>query len=146
MSLTLLPDISRAVSELTRAQPEFAALAGGRLYTVVPAEKTFPLGRITTIGGQASSRPYWLQTSIVQVDIWADTRAAAHQVAETVRSISQDRFVGVHHLSGGVDCVIAGVTSGGLRESADTENPREGHHRVSFDLVITSHPDNTVGS
>lgn len=138
MSLTLLPDTAALTSQFLRDQSEVVALVGQRVYTVLPNTKTFPLVRVTRVGGSAGTTfAHWLDAPLFQVDVWADTAAVAFQVAETCRAALVQRFTGVHHFTG-VSGVVTSIDAGGITSGFDSEDPKRARDR--FDVVIHAHP------
>lgn len=134
----MMPNTAALLSRFMRAQPEVAALIGQRFYTVLPASKTFPLGRAMRIGGGLGTDfAYWLDAPLFQVDLWADTAAAAFDVAETCRYVLATRFVGVHDYLD-ISGVVTSVTVGGLVEGFDPDDPKKA--RDHFDVVVHAHP------
>lgn len=59
--LVLLPNTAALISAFLRDQDEVADLVGDRVYTVLPNNKTFPMVRVTRVGGSAGTRfAHWL--------------------------------------------------------------------------------------
>lgn len=81
-----LPDVTRLVSTYLRSVPEVAALIGNRVYSVFPKQLdpvlTFAL--VQRVGGfPPLSRPLVIDLAVMQLDTYAGTHAAAHELAAT---------------------------------------------------------------
>jgi hypothetical protein len=135
MTLTLLPDIERLLSTFLRAQPEVQAIVDDRVYTVLPANKIFPLLRLTRVAGApVMSRPLHLDQALVQVDAFGGSKRLAWQLAETCRAVTAQRLVGGH-----AEGVVTNVAFGGLSDLPDGEfDPPK--PRLLFTVTITAHP------
>lgn len=148
MSLTLLPDVAKAVSYFLRQQAEVTALVSDRVWTVIPAgvdaqtSPVFPLVRITRIGGRTTTGDaYWGAADLVTVDAFASTRSGAAALAETCRAALAQRFTGTQVIDGsGSTIVVSATDPGGIRDLSAGDNAPAGQHRSSFDVVVTSHP------
>lgn len=138
MSLTLLPNTAALTSQFLRTQAEVTALVGQHVYTILPNTKTYPLVRVTRIGGSPANRgAYWVDRPLFQVDCWATTAEQAHNVAETVRAVLAQRFTGLHTFTG-VAGVVSRIEPGGIREGFDPDDKTKA--LASFDVAITVHP------
>jgi len=136
--LVLLPNTAALISAFLRDQDEVADLVGERVYTVLPNNKTFPMVRVTRVGGTAGTRfAHWLDAPLFQVDVWATTAAPAFDLAETCRAALVQRFSGTYHFAG-VSGVVTSVEAGGISEGFDPEDP--GKARDRFDVVVMAHP------
>lgn len=148
MSLTLLPDVAKAVSYFLRQQAEVVVLVAERVWTVIPAgadahtSPVFPLVRITRIGGRTTTGDaYWGSADLVTVDAFASTRSGAAVLAETCRAALAQRFIGTQVVDGsGSTIVVSAIDPGGIRDLSAGDNAPAGQHRSSFDVVVTSHP------
>lgn len=88
MTVTLAPDAEALLSTFLRSRFELVALVDSRVYTSIPSNPTFPLVRVTRIGGiPVFSRPLRLDVATVQVDVWGGPKATAWQIAETCRAV-----------------------------------------------------------
>lgn len=134
-AIVLLPDIERLYSSFLRAQPEVEALVVDRVYTVLPAEKEWPLVRVTRVAGApVRPRPLYLDAPLVQVEAFGGSKRLAWQIAETCRAVTAGRLVGVH-----ADGVVTNVDWGALVDSPDVEfDPPK--PRLLFTATITVHP------
>lgn len=136
--MNLLPNTAAIVSRFLRDQPEVTALVDERVYTILPNSKTYPLVRVTRAGGAPGTEfAYWLDAPLLQVDVWADTTAAAFDVTETCRAVLVQRLTGVHTFTG-VSGVVTSVAAGGITEGFDPDNPQKARDR--FDVVVHAHP------
>ena len=101
--LFVLPDAERIVTDFLRAQPELGDMLDGRIYTVLPANPSWPAARVVRWGGQAIiNRPLWLETAMCQVDVWGGGgKFEASLIARTMRALLAARLVAAHGLFGG---------------------------------------------
>lgn len=130
----MIPDIERELSAYLRADGAVAALVDDRVYTIVPAGPTFPLVRLTRIGG-APARPHLLYHDVaeIQLDCYADRKAEAQTLAETVRE-ALAAMPGVHGTA-----VVTAVRFGRLQYLPDgTFDPAR--PRYIADVTIHHHP------
>jgi hypothetical protein len=84
----LLPDAEELVINALLGMSELSAL-DGRIYSVTPKARTFPLARIARFGGDPlhGGEPYWIDTAILQIDVWANGGfVEAYAIAEQMRS------------------------------------------------------------
>lgn len=110
----LLPNTEGILVAALKASPPVRALVGARVYTDLPATKTFPLVRLTRFGGApVFSRPLLLDEADIQVDCWADTKTAAFDLVNAVRA-ALAALRGVHPLG-----TVTGVEVGRLAYSPD---------------------------
>ena len=105
-------DAERLVSAYLRADATITGLVADRVYTDLPSRATFPLIRVTLIGGAPIySRPLFLDEAHLQLDAYGGPKVQARLIVDTVRSLlAADAFNGVH--AGGA--VVTGVTFGQL--------------------------------
>lgn len=80
MSVTLLPSAAALTVAWLKANPDLAALHGGRVATKLNA--TLPAIRVQRVGG--TSPDVYEDQPVVQVECWATTDATADQLARTV--------------------------------------------------------------
>ena len=79
-------DVEALLSQYLRSQSEVAAFVGQRIYTDLPADKTFPLVRLWRIGGVPKiSRPLYLDTAHIQIDVWGGSKATAMDTTNAIR-------------------------------------------------------------
>lgn len=135
MSVTLLPDIERILSTYLRSRSEVTALVSTRVYTEIPKDPTFPLVRLTRVGGSpVTSTPLWVDEPLVQFDVWGGPKVLAREIAETIRSVLAEARLTAH-----ADASIDDVTFGAFQWLPDdTYEPAK--PRYSFDALITVHP------
>lgn len=131
MALRLLPDAELLVVQALRATAEVAALVGTRVYTALPPDPTYPVVRVTRIGGIPAIRQH-LDVARIQVDAWGTTKKQAFTVATTVQA-ALHAMVGPH--AGGV--VTAVEDDLGLTWSPDPETDRD---RYVFGVAVYTHP------
>ncbi len=110
MTVTLLPDIERLVTDFLRAQAEITTIVGNRVYTEIPDTPTFPLVRVRRLGGfPVLNRPLYVDAPLVQIEGYAATKGAARLLTETCRAVLAERVEGTHTTG-----VVAGVSFGSL--------------------------------
>lgn len=135
MTVTLLPDIERLLTDFLRAQSEVSTIVGARVYTEVPDNPTFPLVRCRRVGGfPALSRPLQVDRPLVQIEGYAATKGAARLLTETCRAVIAERIEGVHDTG-----VVAGVTFGALLWLPD-EDFTKPKPRYIADATLTVRP------
>lgn len=95
-TFVLLPDAEALVINALLSLNELDPL-GGRIYSVVPKNRVFPLARVSRFGGDPmyEGDPYWLDQPNFQVDVWADGGfVEAVGIAETLRACFVQRIRG----------------------------------------------------
>lgn len=110
--------------------------SGSQGWTILPGpdKLTFPLWRCIRVGGTPPSTILWADEALLQFDAWANNRAHARLIADTLRQQLASGLVGVHALG-----VVTQVRVGGLRWLPDTEfTPAK--PRFSFDASVSLHP------
>lgn len=134
-------DVERLTSAWLRARPTVAAEVDERVYTELPAEKTFPLVRLTLIDERAvHSRPLWLTSSLIQFDVYGGPKVQAREITDLIRGLLADEFTGDHSI-GDTAGVVTGVKFGTMSYLPDTDlNPTRPRYR--FDVEIFTHPTN----
>ena len=138
MSLTLAPDTLGLVIAWLQAQTELSALVSTRVMSRLPKSKTFPLVRITRIGGtEVHGHNHWLHDPMVQVDCFAKTEQSAFDVARVASALLSQRFDGLV-TAGGISAVISDATLGGIHQGFDTVDPDLPVAR--FDAQFRVHP------
>jgi hypothetical protein len=128
-------DVERLMSTFLRAQPDMVDLVDDRVFTEMPNRATFPLLRLTLIGGNAvTSRPLYLDQSFIQLDAYGGPKVMARQIMDTARFALDTELVGAHP-----EGVITGVDFAGLRylpdDGYDPPQPR-----YSASVYVYSHP------
>lgn len=87
----MLVDAERLLSAWLRDQDEITALVADRVYTAIPASPTWPLVRLTRIGGApVFSRPLHLDRALIQFDVFGGPKVIAWEIAETCRAALSD--------------------------------------------------------
>jgi hypothetical protein len=136
VTTVLLPDSEALVINALRAMPELSAL-GGRIYSVMPKSRTFPLARINRFGGDPlhEGHPYWLDQATLQLDVWANGGfVEAYTLAEQMRACLATRLVGVQP-----EGVVSQVKVSALVSTGDTEfDPPKPRYRFTATLLV--HP------
>jgi hypothetical protein len=105
MTITALPDAEATVATWLRSVSEVAAIVGGRIYTYIPEQPTWPLMRVARTGGQ----PVDIDADRVQVqiDCWADARSqelASDAARAIVAAVKEAEFDGPQPDGGYVTC------------------------------------------
>lgn len=140
MTVHVLPDIEKIVIQWALNTAELDALFANRIYGAVPANPTFPLARITRIGGLPTSRLLWLDNALLQVDVWGGPKSTTRLCAETLRAHAAAELAGQHD-----DGMLTAVAVGGMTWLPDTSyDPAK--PRYTFDLSVTFHPTASPGS
>lgn len=109
-------DAERLLSAYLRNQASVTALVSDRVYTDLPSRATFPLVRLTLIGGQpVYSYPLFLDEAAIQIDCYGGPKVQARLLVDTVRQLlASPEFVGVHDLG-----VVTSVRFGSLHYLPD---------------------------
>lgn len=136
-------DIERLVSIYERSDDGVTDIVEQRVYTEIPARPTFPLLRMTLIGGSPIfSRPLHLDAPIIQFDAYGGPKVQARALADAVRASLGDDFLGTHDFGaeeGDLTAVVTGVDFGELAYVPDTEyDPAK--PRYTFEVTIYTHP------
>lgn len=134
-------DVERLLSAFLRAGDDITDLVEQRVYTDLPRQATFPLVRLTLIGGApVFSRPLYLDESLIQIDCYGGPKVLARQIADAVRGLMDTGFVGAHYdedeaLIG----VITDVRFGAMHYAPDDvfDPPKP---RYIVDTTVYSHP------
>jgi hypothetical protein len=157
-TLVVLPDWLACLSEWLRDQDEVTDLVDQRVYTELPATKTYPLVRVAHLTDpSATPGVHWAVDCLFQIDIWGGPKAITWTIGETIRALLMQRFAGqAHDLTAGQ--IVAGrVRAGGIRRDTDSvstsatdaETDTEttiARPRASFDAAVILHPAPGTGS
>ena len=118
MSVTLLPDVERLVSNYLRANTDVTALVGQNVYTVMPKNPVakFPLVRLTRItGAPLFSQPLRYDEAHLQVDCYGGSKQTAWQTAATIASVlAEGGLIGTQ-----AEGVVVNVEVAGLQDLPD---------------------------
>lgn len=129
-------DVERLMSAWLRDQVDVTDLVDDRVYTELPASKTWPLVRLTLIDESAVfDVPLYLTSSVVQIDIYGGAKITAREIADTVRSLLAHSFIGTHDLLG----VVTGVKFTSMAYDPD-ESLNPARPRYRFDVTVWAHP------
>lgn len=134
MTLRVLPDAELLTVLWLQQVDEIVELAAG-VFTEIPAEPTLPLVRVLRIGGGSAFRQ-WFDVPRIQVDVWADDKQAAHDLARVVQAALHD-MIGVHD-----DAVVTAVDDGVFHWNPDPEYRWAGY---SADYLVYLHPNPNEG-
>lgn len=129
-------DAERLLSAFLRGQPEITALVADRVYTDLPSRATFPLIRLTLIGGQPLySLPLHIDEAFIQLDCYGGPKVQARLIADTVRSLMAEEAFRSRHDQG----VVVNVEFGQLAYIPDdTFDPPKPRYVVEVSLL--THP------
>ncbi len=132
-------DVERLTSAWLRNRTELDPMLSDRIYTTLPADKTFPAMRLTLIDDEAiTERPLWVTKSQLQFDVWGGPKAQARAIADTTRYLLDRFYIGTQSI-GDVDGVISGVGFGSYGYDVDPDFQPE-RPRYRFVVFITAHP------
>jgi hypothetical protein len=135
LALVTLPDVEQLCIQALLTFDELEPL-GGRIYSTVPKQRTFPLARVYRYGGDPlfNGDPYWLDNAAIQVDVWGTRIVEAQFLAETVRACLSQRLPGSWPTG-----VVNAVRVSALVHDADAVfNPPQPRYR--FSAQVMSHP------
>ncbi len=132
-----LVDVEALVSQYLRSQSEVTAYVGQRVYTAMPESKTFPLVRLTRIGGVPKmSRPMRVDSAHIQIDVFGGSKATA---LDTMDAIRLELSKVVDEDSTQPLGVVCGVRFGPLAYLPDTTfEPAK--PRYTLDVTVTVRP------
>lgn len=129
-------DVERLLSGFLRGRTEVTDIVSDRVYTELPSRATFPLVRLTLIGGRpVMSVPLWLDEAYIQIDAYGGPKVQARLLVDTIRSLlATETFRRNHDLGVVTDCQF-----GELRYLPDdTFDPPK--PRFVADVSIYAHP------
>lgn len=131
--LILSPASEQLVIDYLKAQADVNALVSGRVSTARPSNPTDPSVTITRFGGLLQEAD-WIDTPVIQVDIWARTRTEAENVMRTVRAAMSYQAIAGEHTLGIVTSSYETAGPGWLPD------PITSLSRYTFDVQLTVHP------
>lgn len=135
MAVDLLPNVEALVSTFLQDDVDTIPLIDGRCYTSIPADKTYPLMRVTQFDDEkVTQRPLWVVKVTLQVEAWGGSNHDAWLVAATAQGALAARLPGVHSRG-----VVTDVKFGGMRNVPDTDFTPAKPRRV-FTARVTAHP------
>lgn len=145
--LVLAPDALELVIGWLFTQSELNALVSGRVSSKLPTNKTYPLVRVSRIGGGEVEGVYhWLHDPLLQVDCYASRgdETQSFSVARVASALLSQRFHGVVTV-GTTSAVVSKVVLGGIHQGYDKggsgSTARDGDIPVArFDAQVTLHP------
>jgi hypothetical protein len=129
-TIDLFPDAEAAVSIVLRA-----AIPGARVYSSVPRSPTYPLVRVSRVGGTAVV-PRRLDAADVQIDVWADKKSEARTLAAQVRqALLSTEGLAVTIPSG--NAIVTGVDEViGLSSVPDAANPPKDRYLAQYRVYL----------
>lgn len=143
-----LPDMARLVVGFLLNRSAVTDIVDTRIYTIVPNNPTYPLVRVDELPGAMKRGPYWLFSTIIQVNVWDGTEYAAKRLARACHAAMGQSMVGVVDVTVGGTREVGVVTSvdlGGLKPDPDTSLTPV-RHKARFDATVTAHPQPVTGS
>lgn len=97
LPLAVLPDAVQLVADFLRAQPEVAARVGARVYSILPAERTYPLVTVAQVAdAPLIARPLWATAADLQLSAYDYAANAARALAELCRGVCVARLIDTH--------------------------------------------------
>jgi hypothetical protein len=98
--LVVMPDVVRLVTTFLRAQPEIAALVEDRVYSIIPAARTYPLLVCNQVAdvplGDSWPGLWWAVAADLRLSGYADTSNDARALVELARAAMKLRLPGDH--------------------------------------------------
>ena len=134
--MPVLPNAENLMSSFLRHDPAVLATAlGDNTYTETPRNPTFPLCRVTRVGGLPEDSNLLLDFPLMQVDVWGGPKTEAEKIAATIRDALSARLP----YRGKAGALLAAVRFGGLRYLPDTDfDPAR--PRYTFDVEVKNRP------
>jgi hypothetical protein len=133
-------DLEQIVSAHLRADAAVSALVETRVYTVLPSTKAFPLVRVVRFaGGQVIGNVRHLDAGVLQIDGWAATKIAAHDLVracEDALEYLQGVVVDDNDERLGAISAVEFLSFGDAPGEAFTD----AKHRYRADVRIYAHP------
>ena len=136
MATVVMVDVEELVVNALLGMTELAALEG-RIYSIAPKARTFPMARVSRFGGDPmwEGVPYWIDQPAMQVDVWADGGyVEAYSIAEQMRACLATKLVGAWP-----EGVVVHSKVSALIATGDTEfDPIKPRYR--FTVTLITHP------
>ncbi len=130
MVLRVLPDAELLTVNWLAGIDELASLYAA-IHTKIPPDPALPIVRVLRVGGAPVIRQH-LDVARLQIDVWADSKQAAHDLARLTQAALHE-MVGVH-----TEGVVTAVDDGVFRWAPDTDMGWAGY---SFDVLVYLHPN-----
>lgn len=134
-------DIGRLVAFFLLGNEDVTDLVGREVYTVMPTTTTYPVVRVSQLGG-ATGDHRWVGRTLLQIDCWgpgSNDRRVAHRLAETCANALTDLRDLVTY--GDETAVITSVDVGMVHDDFDNEHtPARPRARVSAVVYATPAP------
>jgi hypothetical protein len=129
-------DAERLLSAYLRAWPAVTAIVGDRVYTDLPSRATFPLIRLTQLGGRPLySNPLYIDEAFIQIDAYGGPKVIARQIVDVVReALVTSQFI-TKHDTGTVSNVVFGELAYIPDDTYDPAKPR-----YTAEVSILTHP------
>lgn len=89
MTYSPFSDIEKLIVEWLRSHEAVSEKVGTRIYTEIPARPTYPLVTVKRIGGIPPVKGK-LDQARLQIDIWAEKKYTAREVASVVQAALYD--------------------------------------------------------
>jgi hypothetical protein len=134
MVLRVLPDVELLTVTWLADTDEIANLYA-HIGTEIPADPALPIIRILRVGGSTVIRQH-LDAARVQVDVWAASKQAAHDLARLVQAAMHE-LPGVHD-----EAIVTCVEDGVFRWAPDEPTGWAGY---TADYLVYAHPNPAAG-
>ena len=131
-------DVEALVVAFLRGQQEVTDIAGDRVFTDLPNQRTYPLVRVQRTGGRSIYKS-WLESADITLDAYGGTHKLAVQLASACISTMAASMVSATHAEG----VITKVTIADLAYTPEPDSPDDAGHarpRCSVTATVTAHP------
>lgn len=140
MTIHLLADVEQIASAYLRSRTEVTDLVADRVWTEIPNLPTFPLVKLTRVGGGPAGAPAHLDRAIVQIEAYGGTKYEARRLAATCAAVLDSHEVAGTDLHGGY---VTGSEPGSLRYLPDEEtrtSKENARPRYLLEVVLLVHP------
>lgn len=130
-------DIEALITSFLRTQPDVVALAGDRVYTDLPHERTWPLVLVIRVGGTRLYKQ-WLEAIDVEIATYGGSHKQAYNLAQACMQCMSSSMVGAH-----AEGVVTKVTTESVAYEPDAESAdKQGHARPRYVVgaTVTAHP------
>ena len=129
-------DAEKVVINYLRSRTEITDICGDRVWTDLPATKTYPILQVRRRGGAPVDAIAWLDAPILQLDAYGGPRATADLLIRTAIAVLAVAEQGPH-----TEAVITGITPGLKRYLPEADlNDGKSRPRYSQDVTVFLHP------
>jgi hypothetical protein len=140
MPIRLMPDVEYVLRDFLLAQAEVTAITSQIHKAQLPAGVTWPAVKLTRITGQALiESPQTFDESRVQVDCFGGPQRTANRLAETIRSVVNQRMGNYMHADGTISYAYSDppIYQPDTTITGDQGGPKP---RYIVDVTLTSRP------